>query len=128
MKEAKAVKAEYNNTEYLSNLIVELIQDKKGKDIISLNLQKIPEAAAEYFIVCHADSTTQVKAIADYIEHELKDKFEIKNIYVEGKENGEWVLVEIGGVIVHVFQTEKREFYQLEDLWNDASIKKYETD
>lgn len=128
MKEAKAIIAKHNNTEYLSNLIVELIQDKKGKDIVSLDLQNIPEAAADFFIICHADSTTQVKSISDYIEHELKRKLGIKNIYVEGKENGEWVLVEIAGVMVHVFQTEKREFYQLEDLWNDASIKRYKTD
>lgn len=128
MKEAKAIIAKHNNTEYLSNLIVELIQDKKGKDIVSLDLQNIPEAVADFFIICHADSTTQVKSISDYIEHELKSKLGIKNIYVEGKENGEWVLVEIAGVMVHVFQTEKREFYQLEDLWNDASIKRYKTD
>ncbi|MCO5232952.1 MAG: ribosome silencing factor [Chitinophagales bacterium] len=115
-----------NDNNYLVEQVVEFIQDKKGKDIISLNLSQIPEAIADYFIICHADSYTHVRAIMDNIEHELTQKLGIKNIHIEGRSNGEWVLADIGNVIVHIFQTEKREFYQLEDLWSDALIKIYE--
>ncbi|MCO5230590.1 MAG: ribosome silencing factor [Chitinophagales bacterium] len=106
--------------------IVEFIQDKKGKDIISLNLSQIPEAVTDYYIVCHADSSTHVRAIMDNIEKEITEKLGIKNFHIEGRSNGEWILADIGDIIVHVFQTERREFYQIEDLWSDATIKIYE--
>ncbi|HUH74718.1 MAG TPA: ribosome silencing factor [Chitinophagales bacterium] len=107
-------------------LIVNSIQDKKGKDIISLNLTQIPEAVADYFIICNADSTTHVRTIIDNVEQELSKVDGIYDIHIEGRNNGEWALADIGDIVVHVFQTETREFYQLEDLWNDANIKTYE--
>lgn len=112
--------------EVLAEMIVSFIQDKKGKDIIRLNLSEIPEAVADYFIICHADSTTQVRAIIDNVEHELNQISGINNIHIEGRSNGEWALADIGEIVVHVFQTERREHYQLEDLWSDATIKIYE--
>lgn len=125
MKIVKSISS-ITSGEIVADMIVEFIQDKKGKDIIQLNLTKIPEAVADYFIICHADSTTQVRAIIDYVEHELIEKLDLKNIHVEGRSNGEWALADMGDIVVHVFQTEKREFYQLEDLWSDAGIKIYE--
>lgn len=113
------------NTDAIAELIVGFIQDKKGKDVISLNLTNIPEAVADYFIICHADSTTQVRAIVDNIEHELINIVGLNNVHIEGRSNGQWALADTGDIIVHVFQTEAREYYQLEDLWNDASIKIY---
>lgn len=110
----------------LVDTIVELIQDKKGKDIVSLDLRNIPEAITDYFVVCHAESTTQVRAITDYIEDEVKKRTSVKPFHVEGRSNGEWCLVDFGDVIVHIFQREKREFYQLEELWSDAVTKHYE--
>lgn len=114
------------DTDILAESIVGYIQDKKGKDIISLNLTNIPEAVADYFIICHADSTTHVRAIVDNIEHELINIVGLENIHIEGRNNGEWALADTGDIVVHVFQTEAREFYQLEDLWSDATIKIYE--
>lgn len=125
MKVAKTISPTLNS-EILAEKIVEFIQDKKGKDIIRLNLTNITEAVADYFIICHADSSTQVRAIIDNVEHELNQLSEIKNLHVEGRNNGEWALADTGDIVVHVFQTEKREFYQLEDLWSDATIKIYE--
>lgn len=118
--------ATQTNTDTLAEMIVGFIQDKKGKDIISLNLTNIPEAVADYFIICHADSTTQVRAIVDNVEHELINIVGLNNIHIEGRSNGQWALADIGDIVVHVFQTEAREHYQLEDLWNDATIKIYE--
>lgn len=114
------------STEELNKLVVSLIQDKKGKDIVSLDLRSIPEAVTDFFVVCHGDSTTQVRAIVDHIEEECIKQAGIKNIKVEGRNNGEWALVDLGDVVVHVFLNEKREFYQLEDLWNDAKMTMYE--
>ena len=109
----------------LNDLVVSLIQDKKGNDIVSLDLRNIPEAITDFFIICHADSTTQVRAITDYLEEEVRKQTSLKPYHVEGRANAEWCLVDFGDVIVHIFQTEKREFYQLEDLWNDAKIQHY---
>jgi ribosome-associated protein len=120
------LKKETTNTEELNQLVVGLIQDKKGKDIVSLDLRAIPEAVTDYFIVCHGDSTTQVRAIVDHIEEECIKQGLRKSITVEGRSNGEWALVDLGDVVVHVFLNEKREFYQLEDLWSDAKVTAFE--
>jgi ribosome-associated protein len=116
------------STEEVKDLVIDLIQDKKGKDIVCLDLQKITEAVTDYFIICHGDSSTQVKAIIDYIEDEMSKLFGMKRVLVEGKINGEWALVDLGDIVIHVFNKEKRDFYMLEELWSDAVITRYEND
>lgn len=125
MKGIKSIETP-DDSALLVELIVNSIQDKKGKDILSLNLTKIPEAVADYFIICNADSSTQVRAIIDNVENELYKVDGIYDIHIEGRNNGEWALADIGEIVIHVFQTEAREYYQLEDLWYDANIKMYE--
>jgi ribosome-associated protein len=122
----RAKKAKTSSAEVLNELIISLIQDKKGNNILSLDLRHIPEAIADYFIICHALSTTQVRAITDHIDEEVKKQVGLKPYHLEGRANAEWCLIDFGDVIVHVFQQEKREFYQLEDLWSDAMIKHYD--
>ena len=114
------------SAESLNDLIISLIQDKKGKNLISLDLRKIPEAMSDYFIICHGDSTIQTRAITDYLEEEVRKQTNEKPYHLEGRNNGEWCLIDFGSVIVHVFEKEKREFYQLEDLWSDGILKRYE--
>ena len=114
------------SAEERNKLIVGFIQDKKGKDIVSLDLRKIPEAVADFFIVCHGDSTTQVRALVDNVEDECSKRGLRDSIIVEGRNNGEWALADLGDVVVHVFLSEKREFYQLEDLWSDAQVMIFE--
>ena len=127
MEKSKVKKRTKNASEVnLNELIVSLIQDKKGKDIVSLDLRKIPEAIADYFVICHGESTTQTRAITDHLEEEVRKQANIKPFHIEGRSNGEWCLLDFGDVVVHIFQREKREFYQLEDLWSDAVIKHYE--
>lgn len=111
---------------HLNDLVVSLIQDKKGNEIVSMDLRKIPEAITDYFVICHAESTTQVRAILDHLEEEVKKQTSMKPFHLEGRSNGEWCLIDFGDVIVHIFQREKREFYQLEDLWSDAVMTHYE--
>lgn len=100
--------------------IINAIQEKKGENIISLDLRKIPEAVADFFIICEASSSTQVKAIADYIEFHTKKTVNETPYRVEGQHGGQWVLVDFVNVVVHVMQPETRKFYKLEEMWSDA--------
>jgi len=114
--------AKKNELSGLNDLIIQAIQDKKGEQIVSLDLRHINDAVADYFIICEANNTTQVKAIADNImEHTRKATGE-KPWHTEGQHNMEWVLIDFVNVVVHVFLKEVRRFYQLEDLWSDATI------
>ena len=126
MEKVKGKKSKEISSKELNDLIVGLIQDRKGKEIVSLDLQEIVEAVTDYFVVCRGDSTTQVRAIVDHIDEEMEKKHGIKPYHIEGKNFGEWCLLDYGSVVVHVFTQEKRDFYQLEQLWCDAKIKEYE--
>ncbi|MDP4663455.1 MAG: ribosome silencing factor [Salibacteraceae bacterium] len=111
------------SSEKLADIAIKGIQEKKGNEIVKLDLRKLDHAIADYFIVCHANSTTQVSSIADSVEDEIRKTTGEKPIAVEGKRNGEWVLIDFANVMVHVFQKEFREHYALEDLWADALIE-----
>jgi ribosome-associated protein len=105
--------------------IVKAIQEKKGENIISLDLRKIPEAVADFFIICEAASTTQVKAIADSVEEEVKKNCEELPYKHEGRQTFQWVLIDYVNIVVHVMLPENRRFYKLEDMWNDAFQEKH---
>lgn len=110
----------------LIETIVEAIDDKRGKDIVSLDLRKFDGAICDAFIICSADSTTQVCAIADAVEEAVEKELDEKVIRTEGKENGTWVAMDYGNVMVHIFLDEMRRFYALEDMWADADLTRYE--
>jgi ribosome-associated protein len=98
--------------------ILKSIKDKKGEEIVSLDLKKIDEAVADFFVVCQANSNIQIKAIADFIEETVWNECEEKPYHVEyGKD---WTLIDYVNIVVHVFQSEQRKFYDLEGLWEDA--------
>lgn len=103
--------------------IIQAIQDKKGENIISLDLKKIHEAAADFFIICEANNTTQLKAIADNIEYEVKHKCGELPYKSEGKNAAQWLLIDYINVVVHIMHPESRKFYQLEEMWSDADTK-----
>ncbi len=109
----------------LLETIVEAIDDKRGKDIISMDLSLLDGTICDTFVVCSASSTTQVAAIADGVEEEVEKKLGRKVIRVEGKQVGEWVVMDYGEIMVHIFLSEKRDFYNLEALWADAPLKRY---
>ena len=106
--------------------IIKAIQEKKGEDIVSLDLRKIPEAVSDFFVVCEASSTTQVKAIADSIEEEVRKNCDELPYKHEGRQTLQWVLIDYVNVVVHVMLPENRRFYKLEDLWSDAPQEKHE--
>ena len=116
-----------NESAAISELAVHGIQEKKGNDIIRLDLRNIHSSVADYFVICHADSATQVKAIANSVEDEIYKAIQAEPWRKEGLEYGEWILLDYIDVVIHVFRTDKREFYGVEDLWGDAEIKSYKS-
>ena len=106
----------------LANVIIEGMQENKAKEIVSLNLKEIETAVCDYFIICHGTSNTHVSAIADSVIDETIKTLKDKPFNKEGLENGEWILLDYGNVVVHVFQRETRDFYNIEKLWGDADI------
>ena len=106
-------------------VIADAMLEKKGQDVVSLDLKPIGTAISDYFIVCHADSTTNVVAIADNIEDRMIEKCRRKVARTQGKENAFWVILDYGDIVAHIFQTPYRAFYRLEDLWADAERTEY---
>ena len=106
--------------------IIKAIQEKKGENIISLDLRKIPEAVSDFFIICEGASTTQVKAIADSVEEEVRKNCDELPYKHEGRQNYQWVLIDYVNVVVHVMLPENRRFYKLEDMWSDAPSENHE--
>jgi len=113
------------DTEELNPLIIDAIQDIKGKNIVSLDLRNLAEAPADFFIICEGDSTTQVSALAGNVIKRVKDELGVIPGNREGMINAKWVLEDYFNTIVHIFYPETRQFYDLEDLWNDAEITEY---
>ena len=109
----------------LLGTIVSAIEDKKGKNILSLDLRGFDGAVADAFVVCSAESTTQVAAIADGIEEKVVETLGQRPRRTEGMQNAIWVVVDYVDIMVHVFQTQAREFYRLEELWADAPSVRY---
>ncbi|MGZ3767708.1 MAG: ribosome silencing factor [Bacteroidia bacterium] len=112
---------------YISELAIYGIQEKKGNDIVRLDLRNIFSSVSDYFVICHADSATQVKAIANSVEEEIFKATQQEPWRKEGLEYGEWILLDYVDVVIHIFRTDKREFYGVEDLWGDAEIKFYKS-
>jgi ribosome-associated protein len=100
--------------------IIHAIQEKKGEKIISLDLRKIPEAVADFFIICEATNNTQLKAIADSVEFEVKKTCGELPYKHEGRQGEQWILIDYVNVVVHIMLPEPRKFYGLEEMWSDA--------
>ncbi|GAB4278716.1 MAG: ribosome silencing factor [Marinilabiliales bacterium] len=114
-----------SEAEKLVRIIIDSIEDKKGEDIISLNLRNINSAVCDYFIICQADNSTQIKSIADHITRKVKKELKENVWHIEGYENAQWVLLDYVNVVVHIFNPEIREYYKLEELWADAEAVNY---
>ena len=116
-------KTQESDPDKLGRTIIDCIQEKKGSGIVQINLTKIDNSVCEFFIIAHADSNTQVKAIASHIDNHLRKQYKIRPLHSEGYENAQWVLLDYNSIIVHVFQRETREYYKLEELWADAELE-----
>lgn len=103
------------------------LQEKKGNEIVRLDLRNIHSSVADYFVICHADSSTQVKALAKSVEEEVYKALQQDPWHKEGLEQGEWVLLDFVDVVVHIFKTDKRQHFGIEDLWGDAETQYYKS-
>ena len=101
--------------------IINAILEKKGQNIVSLDLRKIPEAVSDFFIICEATNPTQLKAIADFVEEDVKEKCGEVSFKHEGRQAQQWILIDYVNVVVHIMLPEPRKFYQLEEMWSDAN-------
>ena len=116
------------DSDTLADLVVRGMQDKKAADIVVLNLKELKNAVADYFIICSANSDTQLEAVARSVEEEIEKVTGESPWQTEGRTNREWVLLDYVDVVVHVFLRDRRKFYSLEELWGDADISYIESE
>ena len=110
------------NVEQKRELILEAIREKKGHQIVSIDLSEVENSICDFFIICHGESVTQVGAISESIEMKLKKEALTRAHHVEGLQNSQWVLLDYFDILVHVFQEEFRSFFKLEELWADGKV------
>lgn len=122
MRETKLKKA----SQALTEIAIKGLQDKKGEDIICVDLREIEHAVCDFFIICTGTSNTHVSALADSVEEEVRKTINEKPWHAEGYENSEWILLDYVDLVVHIFQRDVRTFYNLEGLWADAKITNIE--
>lgn len=115
-----------NNPEVLKDIIVKGIQEKKGHEIVSIDLRNIHNTLCDFFVICHGDSNRQVEAVAKSVEETTRVQLNEKPWHVEGVKNAQWILLDYVSVVVHVFHKDVRDFYGLEKLWGDAKFEKIE--
>ena len=118
------IKEKIIKTEVIIENIIEGIQKKKGQEITIIDLAELTNAFCDKFIICHGDSNRQVTAIADSVEEVCIENIHITPFHKEGYQNAKWILLDFGMTIVHIFQKETRNFYQLEDLWADGKFER----
>jgi len=114
-----------NRNSKIFKSIIKAIQEKKGDHIVSLDLRKIPEAVADFFVICEANNQPQIRAISDFIETQVKKTCGENPYRHEGKQNLQWVLIDYVNVVVHIMMPEQRNFYKLEEMWSDAAIEEH---
>ena len=109
-------------SEELSQIIIKGMEDRKAEDIKVLDLRDVKGSISDFFIICSGNSDTQLQAIAESVEKEVKETHNERPWRKEGFTNREWILLDYVSVVVHIFKRDKGEFYALEDLWGDAKI------
>lgn len=107
----------------LTKLIIEGIQEKKGRDIVTVDLAEVDGAAANKFIIAQGNTNMQVTAIADSIREYVQEKSSVKPYNYDGYRNAQWIVIDYGDILVHIFTPETRSYYNLEELWSDATLE-----
>jgi ribosome-associated protein len=114
-----------NRNSKILKSIIKAVQGKKAENIVSIDLRKIPEAVADFFVICEANNQPQIRAIAEEVEHQVKMKCGEYPYHHEGKENLQWVLIDYVNIVVHIMLPETRKFYKLEEMWSDAILEEH---
>jgi ribosome-associated protein len=123
---AKTKKESTAKSEKLSQVIVKGMQEKKASDIVVMDLRKVKNAVADFFVLCSGNSDKQLDSIADSIDQEVFKALKENPWHTEGKNNKEWMLLDYTNVVAHVFRRDRRTYYALENLWGDADITQIE--
>ncbi|MBN9351174.1 MAG: ribosome silencing factor [Chitinophagaceae bacterium] len=110
----------------LFKTILHAIQEKKGENVVSLDLKKIHEAVTDFFIICEATNPVQLKSIADFVEEEVQKKCGEKPFKSTGHQGEQWILIDYINIVVHIMMSNSRKFYKLEEMWSDAEIKEHD--
>ena len=114
-----------NRNSRLFKTIIHAIQEKKGEKIISLDLRKIDEAVADFFVICEASNPQQVRAIGENIEEKVKNECGENAYKHEGYQALQWVLIDYVNIVIHVMLPETRKFYALDEMWSDAQTMEH---
>lgn len=117
--------ARLNRNSKIFKTIIKAIQEKKGENIVSLDLRKIHEAVADFFVICQANNQPQIRAITDFVEEGVKKKCGELPYHHEGKQNMQWVIIDYVNIVVHIMMPEQRKFYKLEEMWSDAPLEEH---
>ena len=125
---AKRKKASAHSSEKLSELIVKGMQEKKASDIVVMDLRKVKNAVADFFVICSGSSDRQLDAIADSIDEQVVKAIKENPWHIEGKNNKEWMILDYINVVAHIFRKDRRSFYALEKLWGDADITEIDSE
>ena len=113
------------NIDELISVIIKGIDDVKGDNIKLLDLREIENTVCDYFIICSGNSNTQVNAISGAVQKTVSKELKDKPWHIEGTANAEWILMDYVNVVVHIFQKQVREYYDIESLWGDAKITEF---
>ena len=111
-----------DQTKELVNTIVEGLQEKKGKNIVTVDLTQLSGAVCQYMVICEGNTPTQVSALSDSVWDFARKKAGEKPLSIDGNQSAQWIGMDYGTVLVHIFLPEKREFYNLETLWSDSKV------
>jgi ribosome-associated protein len=115
--------AKKKGSQHIADSVITGMQEKKGQDIVSIDIRKFKNSIADFFIICHAESKTHVESIADSVEEMVHKLSGESPAHKEGKANAEWILLDYIHVVVHIFQKDRRDFYGVERLWADATVR-----
>ncbi len=120
------MKKKTDGTDVLLGSVIKGIFEKKGQNVLKVDLRKLENRITDYFVICHASSGTHVSAICDSVDETVRNEAGEKPLHIEGLDNCFWVLLDYGNVVAHIFIEEYRNFYSLETLWADGNIEKLE--
>ncbi len=121
-----AKRRKVDHAEKLSQLVVKGMQEKKASNVVVMDLRKVKNAVADFFVICSGNSDKQLDAITDSISDEVYKGLKEDPWHAEGKNNKEWMLLDYTNVVAHIFKKDRRSFYALEKLWGDAEITEIE--
>ena len=111
-----------SGAEKLVEQIIKTLNENKAVDIVKIDLRRIENCFCSFFVICHGTSNTHIAGLTDAVEEKVREDLDERPVHIEGLNAAQWVVVDYGDIVVHIFEKELRDYYQLEDFWADAQI------